>query len=65
MVCLYVTGIGGSGRQSVTKLAVYMADYDLFMIEITKNYTINEWRDDIKKVLRLKYQLNIGNFQVV
>ena len=27
-----------------------MADYDLFQIEITKNYTVNEWREDIKKV---------------
>ena len=45
-----VTGIGGSGRQSAAKLATFMADYDLFMIEITKNYTTNEWREDIKRV---------------
>ena len=48
-----VTGIGGSGRQSVTKLATFMADYDLFMIEITKNYTNVDWREDIKKVTSL------------
>lgn len=48
-----------------------MADYDLFMIEITKNYTVNEWREDIKKVARLffwllKYQLNTAyNCQVL
>nr|XP_006820578.1 PREDICTED: dynein heavy chain 3, axonemal-like [Saccoglossus kowalevskii] len=44
-------GIGGSGRQSATKLATFMADYDLFQIEITKNYTHSEWREDIKKLM--------------
>ncbi|XP_072168572.1 dynein axonemal heavy chain 3-like [Diadema setosum] len=44
-------GIGGSGRQSAAKLSTFMADYELFMIEITKNYTKNEWREDIKKLL--------------
>lgn len=43
-------GIGGSGRQSSAKLATFMADFDLFMIEISKNYGKNEWREDIKKV---------------
>jgi dynein heavy chain len=28
-----------------------MADYSLFQIEISKNYTTVEWRDDLKKLL--------------
>ena len=46
-----IIGIGGSGRQSSAKLAAFMADYELFQIEVTKNYAKNEWRDDIKKVI--------------
>ncbi|KAG8433111.1 hypothetical protein GDO86_017410 [Hymenochirus boettgeri] len=48
---LLLVGIGGSGRQSATKLATFMNSFELFQIEITKNYTINEWRDDVKKVM--------------
>uniref|UniRef100_A0A670KA86 Dynein axonemal heavy chain 3 n=1 Tax=Podarcis muralis TaxID=64176 RepID=A0A670KA86_PODMU len=48
---LLLVGIGGSGRQSATKLGTFMNSYELFMIEITKFYTTNDWREDIKKVM--------------
>ncbi|XP_066465573.1 dynein axonemal heavy chain 3 [Tiliqua scincoides] len=48
---LLLVGIGGSGRQSTTKLGTFMNSYELFMIEITKFYTTNDWREDIKKVM--------------
>ena len=48
-----LVGIGGSGRQSVTKLAAAMSEYTMFRIELTKNYAYADWREDIKKMHRL------------
>lgn len=44
-----LVGDGGSGRHCLTKLAAFIADYNLFMIELHKAYKLREFREDIKR----------------
>eukprot|EP00960_Hanusia_phi_P013114 383004-Hanusia_phi.AAC.2 len=46
-----LVGIGGSGRQSCTRLASFIMDFTVVEIEISKTYGKNEWREDLKKLL--------------
>ena len=44
-------GVGGSGRQSLSRLATYMQDFTIYQIEIAKGYGITEWKEDLKTAL--------------
>lgn len=47
---MLLVGVGGSGRSSLTRLSAYIAGMLTFSIEITKNYRLLEFREDIKKL---------------
>ena len=48
-----VLGVGGSGRQSLSRIATYLQGFKLFQIEVTKSYNMRAWREDVKKILLL------------
>ena len=47
---MLLIGIGGSGRQSLTRLAAYIIGYSVFQIDVTRHYKLNEFREDIRKL---------------
>ncbi|KAJ9531884.1 hypothetical protein QJQ45_022007, partial [Haematococcus lacustris] len=47
-----LVGVGGSGRKSLSRLATFVAELKCFTIEITKNYRITEFREDLKGLTR-------------
>lgn len=44
-------GVGGSGRQSLSRLATFIMGYNLCQIQVIKNYNMKNWRQDLKGIL--------------
>lgn len=41
---------GGSGRQSLSRIAAYICEYGTYQITVTRSYKVPEFKEDLKQL---------------
>ncbi|OMJ83653.1 hypothetical protein SteCoe_15380 [Stentor coeruleus] len=50
---MMLIGVGGSGKQSLAMLGSFLLSYIIYTIQLIKNYNIDNFHDDLKKMMEI------------
>lgn len=47
-----LVGVGGSGKQSLARLASYICGYEVFQISVSSTYGVNDFKENLLSLYR-------------